>query len=584
MAEYKNMTFYERVMSRQAEMEEERREWDVQRETIVELYRPDITIYSAQDSSETGKFLHEAIVEGTGAWSAGVMARGFQGSMVGPTLKWRQSQMKQMRFRGNDSLNAWLQRVDDYMLEVYRESNFYEIIGPDVLDGITVGSPVMIIEEDEATGKIVCKLPHYQENYLMRDWLGNDNVYHRKFEKTAMNAMMAFGMENLPESTQDILRNGDHKTKSKYLMVVYHDSDPIFKDLPKPEHETIAGLTYVPKSVPGRPWQMYYLPYAETDVRYQGALPYGVPAYWSKPFSAWHYFRNPHETYARTPAWSAIYDEKAGQAAWTSLYEVGERAARPSMVGLQEAMRRVNTAPGGFTWAASDREYDRSPKQTHNDSNYPQYTNFVDRIDGNRKRHFHIDLFRMLDEYHRDHTQPPTAYEVSQMLAEKNVQIGPAIESFERGLLTPVDERFMEIEIRSGRLIAQTEPPIEVLATDGETTPQFTGPLAQAQQSSVIWRKTMDNLSMVDPIFERWPDSKFKIKEGILVERILEETGFFQEAIRSQEDYEQIVEGLNAMRQQKSQLEDMSVMADAVPKLQSASEEGSPAKQLEGVV
>ena len=582
-AEYKDKTFYERVMMRHAEMVEDRKNWDSQREVIVEYYRPDITIYSAKSSSETGKFLHEDLVEGTGSWSAAVMARGFQGSMVGPTLQWRQSQMKQMRFRGNDSLNAWLQRGDDYMLEVYRQSNFYEIIGPDVLDGITVGSPVMLIEEDEATGKIICKLPHYKENYLKRDWFGNDIAYHRLFEVNPMNAMMEFGIDNLPPDTQQKLRSGDHKTKDKYLMVVYHEDDPIFKDLKNPELDRPgkSNLLYTPKRVPGRPWQMYYLPYTCTDERYKGALPHGVPAYWHKPFAAWHYFRNPHETYARTPAWSAIYDEKAGQAAWTALYDVAEYSARPPMIALQEAKRRTKAVPGKFSWAMSDNEWDRAPKPLITGIKYPDTTNFVDRIDANRKRHFHIDLFRMLDEYHREHKQPPTAYEVAQMLAEKNVQIGPAIESFDRGLLTPVDERFMEIEIRSGRFWNQTDPPDEIYETDGETIPQFTGPLAQAQKLSVVMRRVTDNLSMVAPIFELWPDARDKINAGILVERILEEGGFFQDAIVPQEKFEKIQEDKNAMRQRQLQLEQMSMMADAVPKLQGATQSGSPMKILE---
>ena len=127
MTAYNKLNFYERVMSRHAELVQDKQIWVPQLQSIVEHFRPDLTISSK--NSADGAFLHDNIVEGTGPWAAGVMARGFTGATVGRTLKWIRHQMGQMKFRGHDELNAWLQRVDDYLREqVYGQSNFYEII------------------------------------------------------------------------------------------------------------------------------------------------------------------------------------------------------------------------------------------------------------------------------------------------------------------------------------------------------------------------------------------------------------------------------------------------------------------------
>lgn len=574
---YKDDTFYKRAMARQAQMEADRSEWDSQREVIVEHFRLDITKYAAKSTSEVGKFLHDGVVEGTGAWSAGVMARGFTGSMVGSTLKWLRSVFSQMSYRGNDRLNEWLQHLDDYLLETtFKRSNFYEAIGPDVLDGITIGSPVMISEEDEKTGAIVCKCPHYKENYIMRDWFGNDVAYHRKFEADAINAALFFGRDNLPKDVQDSLKDGDHTKKSTYLMVIYHQDDPIFHDLKKHSGEKVSNIIYEP--VPMRPWCLYYMPYACSDVRYQGALPAGAPGYFHKPFNAWHYYRNPNETYARTPAWQAIYDEKGGQSAWTSLYEVGEKAARRPLIALKEMKGNVKTAPGKVTWVEDDRQYDSPPKPLDENINYPHHADFVDRVDNKRKRHFHIDLFRMLDEYHREHKQPPTAYQISQMLAEKNLQIGPAISSFDKGLLGPIYERFIEIELRSGRLAKQVPPPPEFFDTDGDIVCQLIGPLAQAQKLAVTMRRIMEPLQMADYIFEKWPDSVNKIKPDILLEKLLEDSDFYQNALNSKEDYDQIIASLNMARQEMMNLEKFKLFADSASKLDN---KDSPKPMLE---
>jgi hypothetical protein len=572
MTAYSEMNYYERVMNRHAQLKDDRNIWDASRQEIVEYFRPDITTHSTE-STQQGQFVHDSIAEGTGAWSALVMARGFQGSLVGPSLKWRRSQMQQQELRGNDEINAWLQRTNDYLLDqVYQQSNFYELIGTDVLDGITIGSPVMLIEENLSSGVIECKLPHYRENYLKRDWFGHDILYHREFELSSTTAQMRFGKENLPERVQRQLEQGEHLKKDKYLMVVYSAGDPIFAGLKASQPEGFTnGLHFNP--VVNRPWVLHYFAMDVEDKKFQGHLPDRNFGYFHKPFAAWHYWRNSFETYARTPAWYAIYDEKGGQAAWTTMYDAAESAARPAMIGLKAMKGRTFVGPGKFTWAQQDNEYDRPPKPMNTGINYPHAIDFVDRVDDKRKRHFNIDLFRMLDEFSRQHKQPPTAFQVAQMIAEKNVQIGPAIQSFDRGLLTPVDNTFVEIEVRSGRFERQTDPPDIVFETNGNIQPQFTGPLAQAQRLSVAMRRVNDSLSLASPIFDRWPDSIHKIDEGILLERILEELDFYQEAIVDQESYNEIKESLNMSRQRQAMLENALTGSEIAKNLGSGQEQ-----------
>ncbi|TET95776.1 MAG: hypothetical protein E3J26_02255 [Candidatus Zixiibacteriota bacterium] len=588
MTEYANLNYYKRVMARHSELVDERRIWDAQRQVIVEYYRPDITIYSSKDSAKDGSFLHEAIVEGTGNWAAGVMARGFHSALVGPSINWRESHMEETKWDGDDQINAFLERFDNYLIkQVYAQSNFYEVIGNDVLDGITVGSPVVLIEENVAKGVIEFKLPHYQENYLKRDWFGRDILYHRQFELSALTAMQKFGKENLPQDVQRQLERGEHFAKSKYLQVIYSKGDPIFDDLPK-ETPTFSDeaqktrLNYHP--VVNRAWVSHHFAMGVTDVRLQGHLPernYGYN-YNNQPFAAWHYFRNPGETYARTPAWSAIYDEKSGQAAWTTMFEAAEQAARPAMIGLKQMKRRTRTGPGKWTWAQDEAEYNMPPKAVHEGINYPHAMDFVDRIDDKRKRHFNVDLFRLIDEYSREHDQPPTAYQISQMIAEKNAQVGPAIVSFDRGLLKPVDDLVIEIEDRSGRLFSQTDPPDIIWETNLRTVPKFTGPLAKAQNTAIIMKETIEPLAVLQPLFDMFPDAKYKIDEGDLVEHFLEQIGFRQQSIVAKEVYDDIKQSLNMSRARSAELEQASMAADISQKLGKGAEEGSPLKQLTG--
>ncbi len=107
----------------------------------------------------------------------------------------------------------------------------------------------------------------------------------------------------------------------------------------------------------------------------------------------------------------------------------------------------------------------------------------------------------------------------------------------------------------------------EIIETNGNIQPQFTGPLAQAQKSAIALRRVNDGLSVVSPILDRWPDAKNKIDEGVLMERVLEELDFYQEAIVDEETYNEIKESINMARQRQSMLENAKIGSEVAKNL-----------------
>lgn len=594
MTAWQQQSLWERfTQTRQKQMQQEKDPYLGQMQDIVEYLRPDLT----GDSVAEGQFSGTSIIEGSGHFAAETMANWFVGNMVGPHLKWIRHRMAQRKFRGDDVFNAFLQRVSAYMLEdVYPKprSNFYDVNASFVLDGLTVGSPVMLIDEDVEKRRNVCIVPHYTENYLMRDWFGDDIVYHRKWKVSNLAAMQAFGSENLPFSIQSQTRVGDFTAKNDYLMCIARAGDPIFQDL-QPEHQ-------IPIT---RPWMVLWFSLNAATIEERWPLNYrrelqpdgsmlnfptSSPGWWTKPFHAWHYKRLPHETYSRTPAWSAIFDVKGHNAAWRTIHEVAHKFARPSMYALEALKHKIRLGAGGITWV-DDVQYDRPPKPVEDRANYNFAMDFVDRRAKSVDRHFFVDIARMIDSYSRDHTQPPTAFQLAQMLSEKMVLVGPAITTYAGGHLSEIDDHFMDIELQKGkvrdvtasRFWRETEPPDEIFETSGELTPILTGPLAQSLIHSTIIKQIQDPLSVADYVFQQWPHSKHKIKPGVLVEHILESGDFLQDAIRSEEEYDEIQEAIATQQRQDQMLERASVMADIVPKLQGESLENSPLKQLSEV-
>jgi len=457
----------------------------------------------------------------------------------------------------------------------------------------------MLTEWDAPNSRNVCLLPHYSENFLMRDWFGDDVGYSRKFQVTNFQAMQTFGTKdstgkkdyaNLPAEIRNEIRQGQYLTKHWYLMCIARSGDAIFEDL-KPQYQ--IPLT--------RPWmQLWFccdanqaedkkpLNYAplmrgqELAVREDGSqinMPTSAPGFWSKPFNVWHYNRLPHETYSRTPGWYSLPDVKGLNAAWRTVHETAHRAASPATLAVESLKGKLKLGARGVTWIP-DQNWDKRPETFQRQAQYSWAMDFIDRRSETVGRHFFRDMARMIDNYSREHTQPPTAYQLSQMISETLVLIGPAITSYAGPALQNIDDQFIESQMATGRLYAETDPPDELQDTSGNVAPVFTGPLLQGLRYAMLSKRIEQPLMMASPIFEMAPESKQVIRWTDLVERILEGGDFPQDVIVPKEEREAAIASLQDNVRQQQQLGQMEQMAGMVPQLQGETAETSPLRAI----
>lgn len=565
MNSYKNKSLYDRITDRQAELVKVRQPFDAGRKKICEIFRPDLTL----TVNKEGEFEGSEIIEGTGPWALGVNVRGFLGNMVGKHLEWIRYMMSERRFHGVDEVNKAMQELEHYMYDVYDRSNYYKILPQFVKDGLSIGSPVSYCDEDIANGSAHFSLPHYSENYVSQNWLGQDDVYHRggDWKMTAKQANDKFEFDDLSLALQNDIKQGNHTNKYKFLMAVYSANDLIFKDLKADDKK------YAPKL----PWIQYYI---QVDTEPEKKKPLWAKPYYIRPFTVWHYHRNYHESYSRTPAWFAVFDTKANNAGFLSMLEMVEEKARPAMLALAEWKGRVHYGPEGSNWAQTSDEYDRPPKQLREGGNYRESMDFLDRLKANCERHFNTKLWQMIEQYNREHKQPPTAYQIFQMIGENSAQVGPEVESFERDILGPNDEILMDIEFRSGRLVENVEFPDILYESDGRVVPKFVGPLSVAQKQHHGVQRVHAGLAATQPIREEWPETKYKIKAGKLTERMLENMNFPQDCITPEEEYDDIQAELAEQQAEDRRLEQAERISKVIPNVQKETEENSPLAAL----
>jgi hypothetical protein len=566
MPSYSEKNLYERIIDRQGRLESIRAPWDSPTSSIADLTRHDLT----SDIDEKGVFVGSKVKEGTPAHAARIMTHGLIGNMVSAKTAWIKYGMPETFLRGDDEINHWLNEVEEHMYSVYEASNLYGTLPRFGLDGVTVGSPVMIIEEDEGEGIIHCVVPHYTERYLFQDMYGNDVGLHLKKKMSVLKLVERFGKDECGASVKRDLENGNHWKEYKILQVIYRADDEIFTDLTDLEDK---------KYKPNNPWVQYYVMVKvegmEKNENILQMKPYRV-----KPFTAWHFERNEHESYARTPSWYAYYDILGGQAIHLTRLEIYEKAARPPKIAMRYLKNRLRLAPQGITWVDSKEDLD-AVRGLDEKMNLIASKELAAEYDEKIKRWYHYRLFMMLHQMQMDDKSPPTAFQIFHTLGEKGVLIGPAVYSVESDILKPIDDRFLEIEDFAGRL---PEPPDKFfeMSKDRIIKPTFVGPLSQSQRLYLTHRKVLENITAIAPILEIAPEVRYKYRWDVMAEKLSEQGGLWQECIVPKDEYKEFIAELAREEAEERQLDQAERIAKAIPSVSKSVEKDSPLAALTG--
>ncbi len=547
LSAYSNERFWDRINSRQGSLEGRRALYDDQANVICELFRPDLVAGKLGELRE-GAFEGSQIIEGTGPNAARIWQRGFQGGIMDPESDWfkdrarESSRQNAPKFKGNDEVNQYLQDFDDHMVAKYRQSNFYDVMPHFILDGGTVGSPVMLREENVLEGNIVCKVPHYSQRWLDKDIMGRDNVLHVKWKWSATIAANFFGKDNLPAVVQTNLTNGKHYEESEYLQVIYGAADPIFDDLPDDKQ--------VPQT---HPWMEFFIALDAVGQERKVLKPKNKgPGYFQRPFSSWHYWRNWHEVYSRTMAWWAIFDVRGNNSLWEALFGEAELSIRPPVWAMQAMEGLLNMGPAGEMYARDANEYGSPPVYVERKTRYDVAIDFANRLQESIERHFHVPLFMGTNQLQRQRNQPETAYGLFLADMERKTQLAPEVATYVKQVLSDNHQAFVEIEERAGNLPQAPDILLE-WSDDGEVDVEFIGELARAQSRDRTINKFFLNIGVAELAFKWSPETVMKINWSQALERLLEAGNFPQADLIPEDEYQELV-NLVRQREQQAQL------------------------------
>ncbi len=565
MATWEDKCLYDRVMESFGFAKDRRTPYEGQWDMIVEYMRPDLTT----DTDKEGHFAGSKIYEGTSAYAPQIMEAGFRGNMYGPSIPWRRGVIRDRRFKGVDEINSWIQARDEHLESTYRRSTFYTASRGFTLSGITIGSPVMFVEEQESTGRTYYRQPHYKHVWLNRNIFGEvDTVFHEE-ELYLREIMRRYGDDNevFSEAISKEIREGKFSQKHKILRVTFVHEDPIFDRLKEGETEIR----------PRRPWVSFdFLEGATIEKEKKPLLSEG---YWSCPFVCWDVGLNVGEMYARSFGWWAIWDAVGGQGVWKSLYQIAETVSNPPMWLLKKYLGQVSFMPGARN-GADPGDIESAPTPLQTGQNYPITTDFADRITHSTERWFRVKFFTMLLSLPDEGKAPPSVFQIAGMLGERATLLSTAIESCE-DYLRQTDNRQSEIEVRAGRMPMPWEFGLDL--DDKLIESEFIGLFSQSQKINHRLRTIMMGLAGHQQLQGMEPLLQLKLRWADLDEYILETSNFPQEIIVPKDEFQQAVADYLQRQQVQEQLASGLTAAQTVSELGKPLAPASPMGMLAGV-
>lgn len=574
---YTQKSLSEKILDRQVQFEAIREPLDEKFAEIIDLTQPGYTAWESSssaygssygggvwDDGVAGKFRGQRIFESTPAWGLRVMADGWLGSTVAETLRWFKYLFPDAELRGDDEVNAWMQKLEDAMYAVYRKSQLYEALSPYALGAFSVGSPIILPWDDTKEDRISCEVPHPKENFH-----GPYDAYHRKYKIDVITAVNMFMDGKVPDDIEnqklsfnllDNWRNGRHAKRHEFIRAIYRQDDPILDDQPA--------------KMKNKPWMEFYI---ETPKSGATALqmekdPVRTGGYFTKPHIRWDYEINTDEYYARTPSFNAIQDIRSFEEYERQKMEAGQRAMKPPMYMLRKFRNQWTGNPGSMVlYDPGDEQYE--PKAINDGTNWQVGDEQSQQMRRSVERWYNTSFFLQLSELTASNTGSwPTATQILQLAGEKAAILGPRVGRF-TNVMRQIDRRFFDIELRKGVHGALPAPPPVVedyLAEQAELgkknislTVEMIGPLAVIQQRAETLGRSAEGMEIIGNYLQMDPLLIHKVRLDVQMEKDLEAVRFSQDAIVPEDEYQETMAALAEAEAEQKELEQGLALAAA---------------------
>lgn len=443
------------VTSRQARLEANKQNFTDRMQEVADYvspFRDDI-----RGNLKGGERKGTKIYDATAVNAAVDAASGIHGYHVSPAFAWFKYQVNIQDANEIPAVKNWLDRIEFRMYMTLLRSNFYDEMWKFIYDGLTVGTATIYAMDDIARERVVFETVHPGEIFIAENKYGEIDLLHRKRKLTAKQMIEMFGKDDCPE----IVKNAAKVNPFEEFEVI---------------HAVFPRENYDDRKLDkkSKRYAEVYLMTAGNHICQEGG-------YDEFPYQVWRYLKTGKDPYGLSPAILGMADIRALNLMEKTLLGAAHLAVDPSYNVPGYLFGKVQLKPRGLNYMENPSDK-ITPVNTG--GNFPIGLDRVQAKQRQIEKRFHLDTFLMLSQMSGGQR---TAYEVSELMAEKAAILGAELGAFNVALDGILDSAYRIETQRSKSLMPLPPPELFEAYGDGlngvlRFDPIYMGPLAQAQR------------------------------------------------------------------------------------------------------
>lgn len=427
-----------------------------------------------------GRFLNDQIIDSTPVQAMNVCASGMWSGLTNPAKPWFRFGLAVDTIELDQAAKDWLVNLQDRVLAVLHQSNFYSTMAQLFQDVTVFGtSPVIIYEDKEDV--IRCFLPCAGEYFLqVGSRLSVDTLY-REFTLTVAQIVEMFTLSNCPLEVQKLWEEGT----LDFEFIVAHAIEPNYaiRDV-----KGRRNLSIVPGRFTFR--EVYWLR-GQRNMK-----PLSIRGFHERPFMVARWWVVSNDAYGRSPCMDALGDNKQIQLESLRKAEFIEKLVRPPMTAPPELKNEpASIMPGMITFVnTANGKPAFTPAFEMQPQGLPAITADIEKVTARIKDALYVPQFMAITQMQG--VQPRNELELTKRDLEKLQILGPVIDLFENEVASPALQRIVNIMTRRGLV---PPPPPSLRNVPLKIEYQSLMRIAQRAAESVSMKDgfvTMGNLSL----------------------------------------------------------------------------------------
>lgn len=509
----------------------ERSKWDSTFQEVGRYVWPNAkNIVKSVNVPNEGQVLTVDIADSTAIKLSNRMTAGIVSYLMPVGVKWFEFKPRDYRLRNDRNILTKLSSATEAVHTSIWRSNFLREIYTTVRSMVVFGTGCLSVEMVD--NELVYRAYHIADIFFELNSKGVIDVVFRRMFYNARQMEQEFGIDNLPDSVVQNLKNKDYGQKYEVVHAVY----------PRRNYDKRK------KDAKGKPFVSEWICVESKTMLKEGGFD-------SMPYKIGRFELSPDEIMGRSPAIELLPDIKMLNDMRYTFVESSEKASNPPIVIEDDGVvSQPATGPGDVIVKRQGAE-DPHPLQTGAN---PQLTaEVVMQERQGLSEGFANDLFQSLANYRN-----MTATEVEGRREEKMVMIAPTITGLQKELLDPLIIRTLHLLEEGGE--------VEKLDVDVDVTYQGRLALAMSNMQTnaiELWVAKWSPYQQYFPVLDN-----VNIDEGAATSAL--NMGVPAHLIRTEDEVSEVREKTQQAQEAKQSAELMETGSKAIRNLQGTPLEG----------